>query len=69
MGQRMGFGTQRVQEYMVALEYPKSKQELIDYAEQEDAPDEVVNALRKIDDRQYTSQAELFEAIKKVHRP
>lgn len=69
MGRRMGFGTQRVQEYMVALTYPKSRQELVDYPVQENAPDDVVNTLRKIDDRQYTSQAALFEAIEKVYQP
>ena len=41
------------QKYLSGVSYPMSKDELVSTAQEQDAPDDVLEALRSIDDRSY----------------
>lgn len=45
------------------VEYPKSKDELINAARDNNAPDDVMSVLDRIPDRQYGSAADLAKGI------
>ena len=53
-----------VQKHLKGVDYPASKQELLDAAADNDAPDEVMDALGRIDDREYDGPPAVTEAIK-----
>lgn len=48
-----------VQAYLKGMTYPARKQDILDRAAENEAPDEIIAALEKISDREYGSPAEL----------
>ena len=50
-----------IQSYLEGVDYPAEKRELIDRAQQENAPDEVIQTLERLEDRQFDSAAEVNE--------
>lgn len=52
-----------VQQYLEGVSYPASKQDLLDGASRNAAPDEVMTALENIADGEYQSPAEVSAAI------
>lgn len=48
-----------VQQALGGIDYPKNKQEVIDYAKQHGASEEVVADLQEISDRKYETAADL----------
>ena len=52
-----------VQRYLKGAEYPATKDELLELAEEHDAPEEVVEALEALDDQTYEGPDEVVEAL------
>lgn len=49
-------------DYFKGLEFPCDKQEIIDYAQEHNAPDRVIEMLDKLPDQEYESITQLLEA-------
>jgi len=61
----------KIQVYLKGIDYPADKNELVDHAEENGAPDEVMAILRQLADKQYTSPADVekeFGRIKSAAR-
>ncbi len=61
----------RIQVYLKGIDYPADKNELLDHAEENGAPDQVMDILRQLADKQYTSPADVekeFGRIKSAAR-
>ena len=61
----------KIQVYLNGIDYPADKNELVDHAEENGAPDEVMAILRQLADKQYTSPADVekeFGRIKSAAR-
>ena len=52
-----------VQKHLSGVDYPASKDELISAAQDHDAPDDVLNVLRGLDDRNDDSPADVSKAL------
>ncbi|MFZ5954856.1 MAG: DUF2795 domain-containing protein [Nanoarchaeota archaeon] len=55
-----------IQKHLGDVDYPKTKDELIKIAKDNDAPDEIVDVLKQIEDREYESPADLSKSIGEV---
>ena len=55
-----------VQKYLGGLDYPADKQTIIDHAQGEDAPMEVMDMLDQIPDFEYSSPADLTRELGKI---
>ena len=55
-----------VERYLGGMDYPASKQDLIEHARQQQAPQDVVSVLERVDDAEYNSPVDLSKAIGKV---
>ena len=55
-----------LQKHLAGINYPKSKQEIIDYARSHNATDAVIEALDKFEDKEYRSAAEVSQEFGKV---
>jgi hypothetical protein len=53
----------QVQQYLAGADYPSSREELLQHAEDMGAPQEVVEALEGIADKEYRSPADLMEEL------
>ncbi|MBA7465530.1 hypothetical protein ES707_00700 [subsurface metagenome] len=58
-----GVTASRVHEYLRDVAYPASRQDLIDYARQGNAPDEIVRTLERLPERRYASPEVVTETI------
>lgn len=54
-----------VQQYLESVSYPATKQDLLDSASKNAAPDEVMTALENIEDAEYGSPAEVSARVGK----
>jgi hypothetical protein len=54
-----------VQKYLAGVDYPATKQDLIDIASDNDAPQEVIEALGEIDEKEYGSVADVSKEVGK----
>ena len=52
-----------VQKHLKGIDYPASKEDIIDYAEQQGAGEEIISLLEKIPDEEYETPAELSKAL------
>jgi hypothetical protein len=52
-----------VQKYLGGVDYPAQRGELVQHAEEQGAPDEVLEALRGLGDRSYADPTEVSEAV------
>jgi hypothetical protein len=52
-----------VQKYLGGVDYPADRDELVRYAQEQGAPDDVVEALSGLDDRAYADPTEVSEAV------
>lgn len=50
-------------QYFKGINFPVDKQELIDFAEDHDAPDQIINVLQGLPDQVYNSANELMQHI------
>ena len=55
-----------IQKHLGGVDYPASKQELIRHAKDQDAPEDVISVLNRVEDRSYDSPADLMKAVGKV---
>ncbi len=52
-----------LQKHLKGMDYPASKDDLVEHARGQDAPEEVLNLLEGLPDRNYTSPAEVTQAV------
>lgn len=52
-----------IQRYLTGVEYPATKDDLISRADENDAPDEVIEELQAIDEEQFEGPDEVLEAL------
>ena len=53
----------QIQKYLSGIEYPASKDDVVSTAEQESAPDDVLEALRAIPEGQYDGPTDVSKAV------
>lgn len=56
----------KIQVYLKGIDYPADKNELIDHAEENGAPDQVMDILRQLADKQYTSPADVEKEFGRI---
>jgi hypothetical protein len=52
-----------VQKYLAGVDYPADRDALVQHARDNDAPDEIVEALQDIDDRSYDGPSGVSEQV------
>ena len=62
-GANQAGGAIEVEKYLKGVDYPATKQDLIDAASDNDAPDEVMDALNRIADKEYDSPADVSKEV------
>lgn len=55
-----------VQNYLEGLDYPASKDEILQIAEEQDAPERVLSVLEDVADKEYKSPAELTKELSQL---
>lgn len=55
-----------IQSYLGGIDYPKNKQELVDYARSQGAPQEVIDLLQKMEDQSFHDPTQVSQAIGKL---
>ena len=63
-----GQGPANIMKHLGGINFPASKQDIIDYAKNAEGPDtnEVVKVLEQIDDREYDSPAVVMHEVGKI---
>lgn len=63
-----GSGPANIMKHLGGLQFPASKQQIIDHAKNTQSPDtdQVITVLRQIDDREYDSPAGIMNQIGKI---
>lgn len=56
----------KIQHYLRGVDYPVGRQELVDKAKENDAPEDVLSVLEHIVDREYITPAEVTKAAARV---
>lgn len=57
-----------VQQYLGNVEYPATKEDLVEHARKQDASDSIVETLEEIPDREYVSAADVSKGIGESNR-
>ena len=52
-----------VEKYLKGMDYPAGKEDLIDHAEEMEAPDEVIELLNKLPDESFETAADVTKAM------
>ena len=55
-----------IQKYLSGVDYPADKEDLLEAARSKDAPEEVLDALAQLGEKEYASPAEVMQEIGKV---
>jgi len=55
--------TAKVSQYLEGLDFPCTKQQCIDYARSHQAPQDVMDVLERLPDRQFFSMASIWDAL------
>lgn len=55
----------KIQQYLKGAHYPSSKQDLVELARRNNAPDDVMSTLEMITDKQYSSPVQVMKEIGK----
>jgi len=58
--------TAEVSEVLQGINFPATKQQCIDYARKRNAPQNVMDTLNKLPDRQYYSMAGIWHAVGEI---
>ncbi len=56
-----------VERYLDGLVFPADLDEIVNYAQDNDAPDEVIDALEQMPDREYSSFADVEKGFNEVY--
>lgn len=62
-GGSSGSGPINIEGYLEDMDYPATKQDIIDRANENDAPDEVMDKLDRITDKEYVTPAEVSKEL------
>jgi hypothetical protein len=66
MEEKTMVSTGEVLEYLRGIDLPKSKSELVQYAQSKNAPKDVIDLLNRIPDQQFGNAADITHAIGQV---
>ncbi len=55
--------TAKVSKYLKGMHFPADKQRVVSYAREHDAPDDVMSALRNMQDSDFDSMAGVWHAV------
>ncbi|OGV41838.1 MAG: hypothetical protein A2X46_13750 [Lentisphaerae bacterium GWF2_57_35] len=55
-----------VEKYLKGMDYPAGKEDLIEHAEDLEAPDEVISILNQLPDESYETAADVTKAIGEI---
>jgi NaMN:DMB phosphoribosyltransferase len=55
--------TAKVSKYLKGMHFPADKQRVVTYARDHDAPDDVMNALKNMQDNDFDSMAGVWHAV------
>jgi hypothetical protein len=55
-----------VQKYLSGLDYPAEKDEIVGYAEDQGAEDEILQVLQRLPEKTYNAPAEVSEELGKI---
>ncbi|HNY64021.1 MAG TPA: DUF2795 domain-containing protein [Deltaproteobacteria bacterium] len=58
--------TGEILEYLRGIDLPKSKSELVQYAQSRNAPDDVIDALNRMPDKQFVNAADITHALGEI---
>jgi len=58
-----GQSPSNIAHHLKGIEFPADKQELIEYAEDNGAPDEVLEVLQQMPDKEYNSMSDLMHGV------
>jgi len=61
-----GHSPSNIAHYLKGIDFPASKQDLIDYAVDNNAPDELIEVLQDMPDQQYQSMTDLMLSVAQV---
>lgn len=61
-----GASPSNIAHYLKGIDFPATKQDLVSYAEDNNAPDEVLDVLEDMPDQEYTSMADLMQGVAQV---
>ena len=56
----------QIQQYLTGMEYPADKQALLDTAESNSAPDDVMEFMNKLPEQTYNAQADVEQEFGKI---
>lgn len=56
----------QIEKYLKGIDFPSSKQSLINHAKQNNAPDDVMQLLQRMPDKEYGSAADIAREIGKL---
>jgi hypothetical protein len=56
-------GPVEIQSYLSGVDYPASKQSLVGHAQSQGAPQEVLDILQELDEKEYQSPAEVTQEV------
>jgi hypothetical protein len=59
----MASNPSEIQRYLKGVEYPATKDDVISFAEDNDAPDEVIEELQSVNEEQFDGPDEVMEAL------
>jgi len=59
-------GTAEISKYLSGINFPCSKEELINHARRNNAPENVLQTLRRIPDRTYNSMSDVMSGVGRV---
>jgi len=61
-----GRSSANIASFLEGISFPASKDELIDYAEDNNAPQDIIDVLEQLPDQEYTSMADIMSGIGQV---
>lgn len=61
-----GQSPSNIAHYLKGIDFPATKQELMDYAEDNNAPEEVLEVLQQMPDQEYYSMSDLMLGVGQV---
>ncbi|MCK8519663.1 DUF2795 domain-containing protein [Methanoculleus sp. 7T] len=64
--QRVSVSTAEIQRYLGGIDYPANREDLINHARKNSAPEEVISVLSRIEEREFHSAADVNQAIGKI---
>lgn len=56
---RMRINPTEVEQHLIGLEFPADRDEIIEYVENHDTPDEIVDLLYRLPEKNYSSPADI----------